>query len=114
MVIIEEAYEKIKTASKAYSFLNSPVRMSGEPTDEERGRNFVVKANEMVTFLDTKRLFFSGQEKKHIDAINKLFRESWGEYTERMIISQNPTLRDRKKELEIWKKNWFIKMVMYL
>lgn len=106
MVIVEEAYEKIKMASTAYSFLNQPFRMNGEPTDEERGKDFVAKANEMVTFLDTKRLFFSDEEKGHIDAIKDLFRESWAEYIERRTISKNETLRDRKRELEIWKKNW--------
>lgn len=106
MVIIEEAYEKIKIASTAYGFLNNPLRMNGEPTDEKRGKDFVVKANEMVKFLDTKRLFFSVEEKERIDAIKDLFQESWAEYTERRIITQNKTLRDSKRELEIWKKNW--------
>lgn len=106
MVIVEEAYEKIKITSAAYSFLNNPLRMDGESTDEERGKDFVVKANEMVKILDTKRLFFSAEEKKYIDAIKNFFHESWAEYTERRIISRNKILCDPKRELEIWKKNW--------
>ena len=105
--IIGIAYEKIKVANRAYlSFVlaSSPQKTSKEA--DEKGKEFVIKINEMIIFLDLKRLFFTNKEKDYIDLIIKAFSETWAESEERRIIANTPTLADPKRQTELFLKNW--------
>lgn len=104
--IIEIAYEKIKVASRAYlSFVLASSPQKTSTMADEKGKDFVIKINEMVVFLDSKRLFFTDEEKNYIDLITETFSKTWAESEERRIITNTPTLTDPKRQTELFFKN---------
>ena len=80
--VIEEAYSKLKLASMAFQSLTSPRQEAVDPNEEEKKkeRDLVEKVNDMLTYLNTKRLFFSSEELKNIDAITEKLKTIWNDY----------------------------------
>ncbi len=100
--VLEEAYEKIKLASASYrSFLETPPTAE-DCTSEKEAKDLTTKINNMIQFLDTKRLFFSKKEKVIIDVLIKTISESWCNYTEKSMIKNDKlfSLKERIEALE--------------
>lgn len=102
--ILSEAYEKIKRAHMSFSNLTKPLVYTNEPSEEERNEKFVIEANDMMKFLEEKRLFFSTKELFYIDKIIKLFHDNYSDYRIKEIYKTDNVLR--KEFYEILGRIW--------
>ncbi len=102
--ILTEAYEKIKRAHMSLSRLTNPISYTGGPTEQEKNEKFVLDGNEMIKFLEEKRLFFSTKELIYIDKIKKSFQDNYSDYITKEIYKNDDKLR--KESYEIWFKLW--------
>lgn len=102
--VIEEAYSKIRLASRSFKSLTAPLQEVGDLTESDKEKDFAEKANDMFVYLDTKRLFFDTREQKHIDnAVDKFFK-TWGDYRYKKMIKDDPALH--KERFDLYKKVW--------
>lgn len=102
--ILSEAYEKIKRTHISFSNLTKPLVYTNELSEEERNKKFVIDANDMVKFLEEKRLFFSTKELSYIDKIIKLFHDNYSDYRLKEVYKTDNNLRT--ESYEIWNKIW--------
>lgn len=106
--VIEEAYAKLKLASRSFRSLTAPMQETGDLSEEEKEKDFVDKVNDMLIFIDTKKLFFDKEEQKNIDAITDKFFKTWNNYRYKKDIKNDPPLSKRKNTL-IWGNLGFCK-----
>lgn len=102
LVVIEEAYEKLKLAEQSFKSLTNPVQETVDMSEKEK--DFVVKANDMSQYLNKRRLFFSTEEQSEIDIITDKFSKIWGDYRFKKIIQDDPGMLKKRTELyvSIW------------
>lgn len=106
LVIIEEAYEKIKLADQSFQSLTSPFQETADlPTlIQEKEKDFISKANDMSQYLNKKRLFFSTKEQIMIDVVIDKFSKIWVDYRFRKALENDPVMA--KKRLELYQSIW--------
>ncbi len=102
--VIEEAYEKVKSASRSFKSLTDPFQGAGDLPKAEKIKEFANKANEMVIFLDNKKLFFDSKERNLVDLILAKFTETWHQFIEREIIDKDPQMA--REKIRVWQKVW--------
>jgi hypothetical protein len=98
--IIEQAYEKIKKASVSFKSLVNIFQFNQD--EERRIRLFVEDANDMISFLEKKRLFFTSAEQHAMDNVTKKFFELWSQYRLKETIKSDRV--HTKESYEIWQK----------
>ncbi len=104
--VIEEAYEKVKSASMDFQSLANPYQGSGELTKKQKQEKFENSVNKMLYFLNTKRIFFGKSEREKIDLITKKFFDAWTSYQHRESIAQDPVSTPAGQRTEVWITTW--------
>ena len=84
--------------------MTAPLQEAGDLTESDKEKDFVDKINNLIDYLETKRLFFSSEEQKIIDNITDKFLKTWNNYKYKKDMKNEPKLQ--KENFFLYKELW--------
>ncbi len=99
--VIKNLYQKIIDKEDSFRSLINPIQLSGEPSQEEKIRVVVEKANEMIKYFRRNKIFFEEDLCNEVNILIKKYNESWQSYNLSMDLKN-----EGNRHIKEWGQAW--------
>lgn len=101
--VIKELYKKMSKVHRSFGSFMSPLQLTGEPTEEEKGKLAAQHANEFTEYYEENRIFIEEDLAEDIDQLSKTLRSAWLKFrTSRAVKNES------NEHIKYWDDAWKI------